>query len=369
MDWCGLTCEELRAWASDEGLPAYRGQQLFEALHHGGAEGFADLKTWPQALRARLAEAGPLVPGGEDRRQESRDGTVKSLLSLHSGGTVECVSIPPVPEKCLSTRRRRKGEGVSASEEAEETEEGRHTVCVSSQVGCAVGCPFCASGAEGLVRDCTAGEIVLQVLHHQRRRAVNNVVWMGAGEPLFNLDAVLHALRVLVEPRGLGLGRRRFTVSTAGVPEGIRRLAAEEPQVTLALSLHAAADGLRDRLVPLNRRWPLTEVLAAVAAHAERTGRRPTFEYVLLAGTNDGAADARALADLARTHRAHVNLIAWNAVPDAPYPATPRRLAVDFRDRVAAAGANVTLRASRGADIAAACGQLRATHHREAPAP
>jgi 23S rRNA (adenine2503-C2)-methyltransferase len=330
-DLLGMTEAGLRGWAMAQGLPAFRGSQLFTALQRRSATGGADFAVLPPALRERLAAAGAAALPTEGKRREAADGTVKSLLILGDGAAVECVSLPTA---------------------------ARHSVCVSTQVGCAVGCAFCASGRDGFGRDLTAGEIVAQVLHHQNRRPVTNVVYMGSGEPCFNLDAVVQAIRVLGEPHGLGLGRRRHTISTAGVPAGIRRLAAEEPQVTLALSLHAADDATRSRLVPLNRRWPLAAVLAAVADHAAATGRRPTFEYALLAGINDDAGHLAALAALARTHGAHVNLIPCNPVPGLDGRASTPAAVAAARASLAAAGVNVTIRRRRGSDIDAACGQL-----------
>jgi 23S rRNA (adenine2503-C2)-methyltransferase len=331
MDLLGLTLDGCRAWSASLGLPAFRGEQIFAGLYRGAAR-FAEIKGLPAELAARLDagfSTGALV---EAKRQESRDGTVKSLLRLHDGKLVECVSIPTAT---------------------------RHTVCVSSQVGCAVGCTFCASGMNGVERDLTAGEIVYQILFHHLRRPVTNVVFMGSGEPLFNYDHVLQAIRVLAEPKGLGLGRRRFTVSTSGVPARIRQLAADEPQVTLALSLHAADDETRSRIVPLNRRWPLADLLAAMEDYSAAVNRRMTLEYVLLADANRTEAHAGSLASIARRFGAHINLIPFNPVTETPHrrPSTDEVRA--FEAQVTAAGGHATVRGQRGADIDAACGQLR----------
>jgi len=327
-----MTAEQCRTWAAAIGLPAFRGQQVFDGLYRPNVSAAADIAGLPRDLAQRLDEAGALVPGVETRRQESADGTVKSLLRLHDGKLVECVSIPTAD---------------------------RHTVCVSSQVGCAVGCTFCASGLNGVERDLTAGEIVWQVAFHHRRRPVTNVVFMGSGEPLFNYANVLAAIAVLAEPRGLGLGRRRFTVSTSGVPTRIRQLAVDEPQVTLALSLHAADDETRSRIVPINRRWPLAELLAAMEDYSAQVNRRITLEYVLLADANMTPGHADALAVLARRLHAHVNLIPFNPVGETPHTRPDSDQITAFARRTRAAGANATVRGQRGADIDAACGQLR----------
>lgn len=332
MDVYGATPDELRTWAVGLGLPAFRGQQIFDALWKPSTLTWADIKGLPRDLVERLEAAGPLAPGHEESRQESTDGTVKSLLKMRDGRLVECVSIPT---------------------------DDRHTVCVSSQVGCAVGCTFCASGLNGVERDLTAGEIAYQVLHHWRRRPVTNVVFMGSGEPLFNYDHLIKAIRVLGEERGLGMGRRRFTVSTSGVPKRIRQLADDEPQVTLAFSLHAADDETRNRIVPLNRRWPLDEVLSAMADYAEKVSRRMTLEYVLLADDNMSTDHAERLADVAQRFRAHINLIPFNPVFETPHRRPEPGEVSHFAAAVTAFGGNVTVRGQRGADIDAACGQLK----------
>ncbi len=331
FDAHGRTEAEWRAWASALGLPGFRGEQACRGFLKGAAR-FADIGVLGAELSARLdAQFAPCVPS-ETRRQESRDGTVKSLLALHDGKLVECVSIP--------------------------TSE-RHTVCISSQVGCAVGCSFCASGQDGVERDLSAGEIVAQVLHHHRHRPVTNVVFMGSGEPMFNYDAVLQAIRVLGDPDGLGLGRRRITVSTSGVPARMRQLGRDEPQVTLALSLHAPDDETRTRLVPINRRWPIAELLEAMRDYAQAVGRRMTLEYVALADANLAPAQARALARLALDFGAHINLIPFNPVAGAAHRAPTAEEIAAFADEVRRHGGHLTVRGNRGRDIDAACGQLR----------
>lgn len=331
MDFYGCTPNDLKAWAEMSDLPAYRGHQLFTFLHHQQPTRFAEVSVFPQALRDALDAQHTLAPAQEVARQESQDGTVKSLLEFQDGKRAECVSIP------TSTR---------------------HTVCVSSQVGCAVGCSFCASGLNGVIRDLSAGEIVYQVLHHHRRRPVTHMVFMGSGEPLFNYQMVLRAVSILGDRKGLGLGRRRITISTSGVAERIRQLAEDEPQVTLALSLHAADDATRSRLVPLNKRWDINALTAALQDYSARVGRRMTFEYVLLADANMSPEHAYDLGQLARRFGAHINLIPFNPVIQTPHQRPHWDEVERFAAEVAAAGGHATIRGQRGADIDAACGQL-----------
>ncbi len=250
----------------------------------------------------------------------------------------------------------------------------RHTLCISSQAGCAVGCPFCATGELGFGRDLETAEIVDQVRHAARRlapsgRHLTNVVFMGMGEPLLNLDRVLESVEILSDPREFGLGARHIVVSTSGVVPGIRRLTALGPQFTLAISLHAARDPLRDVLVPLNRRWPVAEVVAAARDHARVTGRRVSYEYVMISGVNDTDIDADALARLLRGDLAHINLIPMNPVAHTPWQASSPERVAQFAERVRHGGIGVTVRANRGQDAGAACGQLAANRAGEPAAP
>src|SRR5438128_7256847 len=250
----------------------------------------------------------------------------------------------------------------------------RHTLCISSQAGCAVGCPFCATGELGFGRDLETAEIVDQVRHAARRlaadgRRLTNVVFMGEGEPLLNLDRVLEAVAALSDPRRFGLGARHITVSTSGVVPGIRRLTALGPQFTLAVSLHAARDPLRDVLVPLNRRWPVAEVVEAAREHAAATGRRVTYEATMIDGINDTEADAHAMAELLRDDHAHVNLIPMNPVAHTPWSASPMPVIEEFANVLRAAGIATTIRRNRGQEIGAACGQLAAERMGEPAAP
>jgi 23S rRNA (adenine2503-C2)-methyltransferase len=250
----------------------------------------------------------------------------------------------------------------------------RHTLCISSQAGCAVGCPFCATGELGFTRDLQMAEIVDQVRWAARRLAVDgrrltNVVFMGMGEPLLNLDRVLPAIEALNDPHRFGLGARHITVSTSGVVPGIRRLTALGPQFTLAVSLHAARDALRDVLVPLNRRWPVAEVVAAAREHAAATGRRISYEVTMIGGINDTDADADAMIELLRGDHAHVNLIPMNPVAHTPWTASPMPVIERFAAMLLEAGVQTTIRGNRGQDVGAACGQLAAERAGEPPAP
>jgi 23S rRNA (adenine2503-C2)-methyltransferase len=323
---------EWQAWCKAHGLPAFRGTQIFQGLHRQAVATWDAIKGLPKDAIARLEAAFPRAFPTEITREESRDGTVKSLLELADGKRVEAVSIPT---------------------------SDRHTVCVSSQVGCAVGCTFCASGLTGVDRDLQAGEIIAQVLHHHRHRPVTNLVYMGSGEPLFNYDRVLRSIRTLADTEGLGLGRRRFTVSTSGVAPKIRQLAEDEPQITLALSLHAPDDTTRHQLVPLNRRWSVAELLRAMDDYARKVNRRITLEYCLLRDANMSPDQAQLLAQLARRYGAHINLIPFNPVIETPHQRPSWDDVEAFAAQVEAAGGHCTVRGQRGADINAACGQLK----------
>ncbi len=317
-----------------EGEPTYRVEQIWKGLHEGVEPG--DLTTLPKALRARLAAEAALAPALDLVTESVGDKgeTVKSLWQLHDGTRIESV---------LMHNR------------------GWSTVCVSTQAGCAMACGFCATGQAGFDRNLSTGEIVEQVVRSRVRaapRRLSNVVFMGMGEPLANYDRMWAAVERL--HADLGLSARHLTVSTVGIVPGIRKLAAESLPVNLAVSLHAADDELRDQLVPINRRYPLGMLLDACRDYLEAKGRRLSFEWALIDGVNDRDVDAAGLADLARSVRAHVNLIPLNATPGYPTQGSPRSRVLAFRDLLVAAGANATIRRTRGNDIDAACGQLRA---------
>ncbi|TMQ71588.1 MAG: 23S rRNA (adenine(2503)-C(2))-methyltransferase RlmN [Candidatus Eisenbacteria bacterium] len=332
----GLTRASLETALADQGYPRYRADQIFSWIYQKHLRSPGDMRNLPGALREGMAEFYDLELPEVAAAHASRDHlTHKFVLALRDGARVESVS--------MRTER-------------------RMTFCLSSQVGCALGCTFCATGLMGLQRNLGAHEIVAQVLRmgdfHAWEDPRFNLVFMGMGEPLANYDAVVAAIRILHDPRGLNLGARRITVSTSGVVPGIRRLAEEGLQAGLALSLHATRDELRDRLVPINKRWPIAEVVAAARDYGERTGRRVTLEYTLLAGVNDGAEDARRLAELARSLPSKINLIAYNPVPGLSWK-RPSREAVDaFAHRLLPIAPAVTVRHTMGGEIWAACGQL-----------
>ncbi len=320
------------------GEPAYRVRQLRRGLLEGREP--AALTDLPKALRARLADEPDLGPGLQVVHEAvAGDGeTVRWLWELGAGG--------PRVETVLMHYP------------------GRTTVCVSSQAGCAMGCSFCATGQLGFERHLTSGEIVEQVVRARSAaaesgRRLGNVVFMGMGEPLANFDRVWTAVHVLHDD--LGISARHLTVSTVGVVPGIDHLASADLPVNLAVSLHAATDELRNQLVPLGRRYPLAVLLEACARYVGSTGRRLSFEWALIAGVNDTPQQADALADVARSLRAHVNLIPLNPTPGYPAVGSSPAAVRSFRDRLVRLGANATVRRNRGTDIDAACGQLRAS--------
>jgi 23S rRNA (adenine2503-C2)-methyltransferase len=334
MSLAGMTLAELEELLLGLGQPAYRARQVFHAVQARGVAEVGAMTDLPKELRARLEERAPARSSGVADEHVSADGTVKLLLGLRDGEKVECVWIP---------------------------EGDRRTVCVSTQVGCGVGCVFCASGAQGVVRNLDAGEIVEQVLWLRDRAGERptHVVVMGMGEPLHNVDALVTALRLIQDPEGLDIGARRVTVSTSGPRQGFDRLLASGVRFKLALSLHAATDGLRRELVPRGGTGSVAELEEMARLWFEATGRDVTFEYVLLADVNDSDQDADALARVAGRHR-NVNLIPMNPVPFAPgLRAPPPERTERFAARLRKAGVVVHLRRQRGDDVAAACGQLR----------
>ena len=352
----GLGDVALEAWLGERGEPAYRARQLRTAMWSGSATAASDATTLSRDLAAAVDAAFRWSTVEDDHVVQADGGqTEKTLHRLADGLTIESV---------LMHYPARPGQRA------------RHTLCISSQAGCAVGCPFCATGELGFERDLDTSEILDQVRSAVARLAqredgahLTNIVFMGMGEPLLNLDRVLDAVEALNDPARLGLGARHITVSTSGVVPGIRRLTALGPQFTLAVSLHAARDALRDVLVPLNRRWPVAEVVAAARDHARTTGRRISYEVTMIGGVNDTDADADALANLLRGDLAHVNLIPMNAVAHTPWQASPMPVIERFAARVREAGISVTIRRNRGQEIGAACGQLAAERAGEPAAP
>ena len=338
----GLGREALAAEMAEFGAAPFRARQLWHWIYHRGATDFAAMTSLSKPFREELAAHYELSRPAVSRSLTSIDGTRKWLLRFPDGEEVETVHIP---------------------------EEDRGTLCVSSQVGCTLTCSFCHTGTQRLVRNLAPEEIVGQVMvardalgewpSPQDDRQLTNIVLMGMGEPLYNYESVAAALKIVMDPEGLSISRRKITLSTSGVVPMIRRCGAELA-VNLAVSLHAVRDDIRDRLVPLNRKYPIAELLEACRSYpGASNARRITFEYVMLKGVNDSPADARELVRLVAGIPAKVNLIPFNPWPGAPYECSPDAAIKAFSDIVFAAGYSAPVRTPRGRDILAACGQLK----------
>jgi 23S rRNA (adenine2503-C2)-methyltransferase len=332
-----MTPEELGQWLEAQGEPKYRLRQVLHWTFQQPVESFDQMSDIPKALRRQMAKTFRFWTTRVLEHQKDEDGTEKLLLSLMDGQTVECVLL--------------------------RDDRGHRTACISTQVGCAMGCTFCASGMGGFVRNLGAFEILEQLLRLKRllpgKERLTHIVVMGMGEPLTNLKNVLAALDVATSPSGLGISARRVTISTVGIPPAIDRLAESGKPYHLAISLHAPDDALRTRLVPSNAKVGIRAILAAADRYFAKTGRRVTFEYVLLAGVNDRQEHAQALAELLRNRTALVNVIPYNPIPDSRYrtPSPARR--DRFVEVLRSAGLNVRVRFRKGLRIDAACGQLR----------
>jgi 23S rRNA (adenine2503-C2)-methyltransferase len=338
----------LEAWMDERGRPRFHARQVIRWIFERRATEFSAMTDLPEDLRRDLAHDFVILSGAEVERSTSADGTAKLLLRWPDGASTESVMIP-----------------------ADDNGRPRRTVCLSTQVGCDVGCRFCASGLDGVRRNLTVGEVLEQAVRvaaelDARGETLTHVVFMGMGEPLANYDVTVEAVRQI--NRLLGIGRRHITVSTVGLPKQIVRLAEEDLQATLALSLHAPTAELRARLIPWAEAIDLTAVLEACRVYFARTGREVTLEYCLLAGVNDRLEDAALLAAIALDLRAHVNLMMYNPVVELPFERPSRNRAVAFLKALRAAGANAHLRHSRGLEADAACGQLRRRHELAAPA-
>ena len=319
---------------SELGQPSFRAKQIEEWIWEKGASSFDEMTNLPKALRASLAER--YVLGGVEQvaRQVSEDGSRKYLLKYADGTSVECVGMPTG---------------------------NKLTVCVSSQAGCAMGCAFCATGAAGLTRSLSAGEIYDQVMHVRDDfdTRVTSVVLMGQGEPFMNYDASLEAMRKLNSPDGLGIGARHITVSTCGIIPQIKRFSNEPEQFTLAVSLHSAVQRTRNALMPGVRKYSLQHLYEVMGEYVDRTGRRPTYEYALIRGVNDTEEELESLVAFCRDNLAHVNIIKLNEVKGSRFQPSSDARAGEFVRRLANVGVEATIRNSRGQDIDAACGQLR----------
>ncbi len=359
----GLSLQELTDLATGSGQPAYRGQQLFDAVYRQKIDRLDQVSTLPLEYRARLAEQGWRVGFPSiARRFVSSDGTIRYLVELCDGETVETVWMPEGDG----------GEIGDGSEAGDEIERGtaapgwrRATICVSSQVGCAVNCKFCFTALLGVKRNLEAGEIVGQIAAVLRDRGVEpplqrvNIVFMGMGEPFLNYDNFMKSVRLLVE--GVGIPESRMTVSTAGIVPRIRDFGQEPVRPKLAISLNGSNDALRSEVMPLNRKWNLAELMKAAREFPLRTREKMTFEYVLIEGVNDAPEQAREVVELVRGMRARINLIALNPGTELPYRTPEQERVVAFRQILVDAGIPAFVRRPRGRDIFAACGQLKRT--------
>ncbi len=340
----------LEAWCGARGMPKFAAKQLMDWVYGKGVVDIDRMTNLSKANRDMLAHEMVFLQGSELRNLEATDGTRKLLIGWPAAGG-ESVSLPVL--------------GVATGRETECVmipSEERRTACVSSQMGCPVGCKFCASGLEGVEGNLTTGRIVEQVWRLAQQPGVgriSNVVFMGMGEPLANASAVMNAIRTLNAPWGMGISARKITVSTVGLPAAIRKLCDFELPVTLALSLHAPTDELRRQIIPWAEYSTVSELLGACQEYFAKTGREITLEYILLGGFNDQREQAEELARIARTIRANVNLIRYNEVDGLPFARPDDRDVLEFQGVLRDAGVNTHIRASRGRDIKAACGQLR----------
>lgn len=343
-----LDCDlaELTGWLAEHGQPKFRAKQILDWVYQKRVVDFREMSDLPAKLREELDDHFRVFVTEQADAVCAEDGTDKLLVRLPDGGEVECVLLRD------GTRR---------------------SICVSSQVGCAMGCVFCASGLDGVDRNLTRGEIVEQMLLLQSRLAdderLSHIVMMGMGEPLANLDRVLGALEVARDPAGLGISPRRITISTVGLPPAIDRLAEQGVPYNLAVSLHAPTDELRSELVPVNRKIGIDAVLDAADRYFEANGRRLTFEYVLLGGVNDSDTEAKALVGLLRRRNVLLNVIPYNPVSGLPYQTPSNRAIARFREVLEGGGVNVKFRQRKGGEIDAACGQLRRKRGQSASDP
>jgi 23S rRNA (adenine2503-C2)-methyltransferase len=346
MNLLGQSAEELRAFMQSLGEPGYRGTQIYRALYAERRFDVAQMSNLPLALRERLARESVIALPQIVRRYVSGDGTVRYVLALpaaEAGGAVKATK-PTTVETVFMP------------------EENRQTICISTQAGCAVDCHFCLTATLGLIRNLTAGEIIGQVLialeeNRASLKPQTNVVLMGQGEPLLNYEPVMAALRILLDPNGMAITPKHTTLSTSGIIPGIERLGSEKVRPKLAISLNASSNEQRDRIMPINRKYPIEDLLAACARYPLRPWEHLTFEYVLLGGFNDAAEDARRVAKLLADLRVKVNLIPWNP-GELPYTKPDEARIEEFRSILEDKGVRAFVRYSRGQDVMAACGQL-----------
>ena len=335
---------DLKGWLAQRGHPPYRAAQIRKWIYEKRAAAFEEMTDLPKKLREELSADWTIWTSTIVRHEQAPDGTEKLLLALADGGRIECVLL---------------------------RDDDRRSICISTQVGCAMGCVFCASGLEGVDRNLTTGEIIEQMLLLQRllpaEERIGYIVVMGMGEPLANLDNLLPALEIASSDHGLGISQRRITISTVGLPKQLDRLTMECPNYHLAVSLHAPNNALRTQIVPTNKSIGLDAVLNAADRYFVASGRRLTFEYVLLAGLNDQPQHAHQLVDLLRDRTALLNVIPYNPVAGLPYQTPSPSAIYKFRDILQSGGINVKFRQRKGAEINAACGQLRRSTPAVAP--
>lgn len=340
-DLRGMSRDELREVVEGMGEKPFRAKQLFAWIHRKGAASFDEMTDLSKPLREKLCAAFRLAAMALDMTQVSTDGTRKFRFRTEDGHFIEAVYMPDAD---------------------------RRTLCVSTQIGCPMGCAFCRTGTLGLTRNLMPGEILAQIYAVNRivasdgfdgKKPLTNLVFMGMGEPFLNFDNLLRTLELLQDDQGLNFSRRHVTVSTSGIVPNIRRFG-ELTENKLAVSLNSSCDEQRDRLMPVNRRWPLKELIAACRQFPLRQGRRITFEYVMLDGINDAMADAKRVAELLKGIEAKVNIIPYNESPDLPFKSVPLERAEAFRDYLLDKGLVAVIRKNRGRDILAACGQLAA---------
>jgi len=348
-----LTSAQIQELIAGLGEPNYRARQLQHWTYQGLALSFDEMTDLPKTFRNRLAQKVQLHSLTSTHEVVGHDGTIKTLFTLSDGKTIES-TLMSYPTAKGGTR---------------------HTICLSTQVGCPIGCPFCATGQQGFERNLTPGEIIDQVLYFSRRLRdqkdetdtdwdkpaahISNVVFMGMGEPLANYDAVLQAVEMLNSPQGFGLGARNMLISTAGLIPQIKRLSQEKLQIGLAISLHASDDARRNELVPINKKYPVGQLIAACREYCEISGRRISFEYALFEGINDSVNHARSLAKLLAGLNCHVNLIPSNLTDSQGFSPPTRGTTLAFQRELVRLGIACTLRQRRGLDIDAGCGQLR----------
>jgi len=342
MDLLSLNQEELGDALEEIGEPRYRAGQLASWVYERRVSSFDAMSNLPKALREKLVAQFSLRPLTQARESGSKDTTRKFLFQLSDGQLIETVLIPASPALYGDRADRR-------------------TICISSQVGCAYGCKFCASGIDGWKRNLTAGEIVAQFLSVEEisGEKINNIVFMGMGEPFANYDNLLKAISIINAPWGLGLGARHITVSTSGIVPRIRDFSDQPMQLRLAISLHGATDEVRSKIMPINRKYPVAELIEACAYYTSKKKQYLTFEYILIKGVNDSEDQARALAKHAKELQAKVNLIPYNTVMDLDWERPEVPVQENFLRILKARGVSATLRREKGHDIAAACGQLR----------